>query len=91
MSWLSSNNINFNPNYTAADLLNIVKEHKYKIHVADHIAENMGHEAVWLPPYHSQCNPIIEGKEISCRKNKMFKLWDVENIFHKATDTVTAD
>ena len=57
---------NFNLNYTVAELLNIVNEHKhkYKIHVAYQTAPDLDHEVVLLPPYHCQYKQMVLVKYI---------------------------
>lgn len=59
VQWLQFKRIPHDPNVTRSELLsmNEIKNAK-KTFELDHIANEMGHEVVRLPPYHCQYNPI---------------------------------
>lgn len=94
--WLTKKNIPVSDKETKAELLQKVlplkRDKRYEL---DELALSWGHEVVRLPPYHCQYNPIeliwAQVKKEVARKNRTFKLEDVERLTSEAIDHVTAE
>ncbi|XP_050678843.1 uncharacterized protein LOC126975076 [Leptidea sinapis] len=57
--WLSRNHIEYSPQYTIPQLLEIVKRNKPEpVYAIDAILKGLGHKVLRLPPYHCDLNPI---------------------------------
>lgn len=58
-SWLSRHNIQFAPKMLKPELLMLCKQHKTEpVYVVDELLARHGHQALRLPPYHAELNPI---------------------------------
>lgn len=58
-TWLTANNISFDPSLTKVELLVLAKMHKKeKRYVIDELLRSHGHEIIRLPPYHCDFNAI---------------------------------
>lgn len=77
------------------ELLDLCKRHKpaQPKYVIDQILRRHGHEAVHLPPYHPDLNPIelvwSKVKRGVAEKNFTFKISDIERLTHDAMDDVS--
>ncbi|XP_049956888.1 uncharacterized protein LOC126473692 [Schistocerca serialis cubense] len=94
IQWLKRKNVSFSVDETEAELLS--KEEiagAKKTYELDQLANEMAHQVVRLPPYHSQYNPIelvwAQVKREVAKRNTTFKLADVEKLTHETLDNVT--
>lgn len=93
--WLKSQNIDFSPLETLAEVRERVNLSKpiLKKYQLDEIASSMGHEVIRLPPYHYQYNPIeliwAQIKVEVAKKNHTVKMANVERLTHEELDLVS--
>ena len=94
--WLVKNNIKFENKMTKPKLYELIKQNKpppkFKF---DELLKEHGHEALRLPPYHCDLNPIelIWGdvKGLVGQENSTFKLKDVQRIVEEALQETTTE
>jgi hypothetical protein len=93
--WLKQNNIDFPDKFKKKELYTLIQQCKprfqrYKI---DELAKKFGHQILRLPPYHCDLNPeeLIwsQVKHHVAKKNKSFKMKDIQKLFEEALENVT--
>lgn len=98
MQWLLNHNIPFDEKMLKTELYQLVKQNKspHKKYIIDSLLAEHGHNALRLPPYHPDLNPIEMIwsliKNHVALKNTTFKLNDCIALVHeKITEITTED
>ena len=94
--WLESRGLVFDPTSTKKTLLTLANQAKEpKVFSIDKVINQHGHEALRLPPYHCQLNPIeniwskVKGQVAA--NNKTFKIADTKRLTIEAIKDVSTE
>ena len=97
IDWLTTKDIEFEPNLIKKELLAIANVHKKRFmkYAVEDIAEKYNVTVLRLPPYHCELNPIelmwAQVKGFVARRNTTFKMKYVKLLFDQAIKEVTPE
>lgn len=95
-AWLSEQNVQFDHDFTKAELYELIKKHKPpKNYVVDNMFASHGHEVLRLPPYNCDLNPIEYIWHLIKRrvadKNVSQLASEIEAMTREAVASITVD
>ncbi|XP_045495965.1 uncharacterized protein LOC123694545 [Colias croceus] len=94
--WLTENNIEFDENFTKAELYELIKKHKpEKNYVIDNMLNCHGFEVLRLPPYNCDLNPIefiwhLIKRRVAAKNVKHFES-EMEGLMLETIASITSD